>query len=112
MGLARTDGRRGLAWTAAVAAGLAWTAGLDFFFLFAIIFLSGVRKCTRQPLCCVPDKRHTANDLFPTVVYRVRFAVCYTRQSFFREFFGLCRVLLAHGKLDDSGSEEPGQNFK
>ena len=72
-------------------------AGLDgragFLFLFAIIFLPGVRKCTRQ------------RTSLPAVVYRVHFAVCYTRQSLCREFFGLYRVLLAHGKLDDSGSD-------
>ena len=34
----------------------------------------------------------------PTAVCRVPFAVCGTRQTFFRGLLGLCRVPLAHGK--------------
>ena len=62
---ASSDGRP--AWPG-LDGGIGGRAGLDgragFLFLFAIIFLPGIRKCTRQTLCRVPDKRHTAKDLF------------------------------------------------
>jgi len=104
VGLARTAGRRGLAWTAA-AAGLAWTTGLDFFFYLLLFFCRVSENAHSNLFAVCPTKGTRQTTSLPTVVYRVRFAVCYTRQSFCREFFGLCRVLLAHGKLDDSGSD-------
>ena len=98
-GLAWMDGWRGLAWTAAAA------AGLDFFFYLLLFFCRVSENAHGNFFAVCPTKGTRQMTSLPTVVYRVCFVVCYTRQTFCCEFFGLCRVLLAHGKLDDSGSE-------
>ena len=102
------DGRRGLAWVAAAAAaGLAGRQGWISFFYLLLFFCRVSENAHGNLFAMCPTKGTRQMTSLPTVVYRVRFAVCYTRQSFCREFFGLCRVLLAHGKLDDSGSARP-----
>ena len=90
-------------------AGLDGRAGFLFYLLLFFCRVSENAHGNLFAVCPTKDTRQRIS--LPTVVYRVRFAVCYTRQSFCREFFGLCReffglcrVLLAHGKLDDSGS--------
>ena len=46
---------------------------------------------TRQTVCRVPDKKHSANYCLPTNQYRVLYAECNTRQT-------VCRVPLALDK--------------
>ena len=85
-------------------------AGLDgragFLFFYLLLFFCRMSENAPGNLFTVCQTKGTRQRTsLPTVVYRVRFAVCYTRQSLCRVFFGLCRVLLAHGKLDESRSE-------
>ena len=47
-----------------VRGGVGVPSGPHGFFYLLFIFLPGVEKYTRQPLCRVPDRRHTAKDLF------------------------------------------------
>ena len=61
-------------------------------------FLPSVQFDTRQTICRVRDKKHSANSCLPTHRCRVLYAVCYTRQS-------SCRVPLALGKSTVSRSE-------
>jgi len=64
-----------------------------------------VKSSSRQSVCRVPEKRHTANMALPAAVCHVLFAVCSTRQKVCRVPFRLCRVPKAHGKAKESGSE-------
>ena len=59
---------------------------------------------SRQPLCRVPEKGHSAKPLCRQRLCRVVFAECYTRQRLRWVLSGLCRVHLALGKDPDSGS--------
>ena len=71
------------------------------------LFLPSVKFDTRQTICRVRDKKHSANSCLPTHRCRVLYVECYTRQSICRVFFGLCRVPLALGKTTVSRSEYP-----
>ena len=73
------------------------------------IFLPRVYFCrvftdTRQTVCRVPDKKHSANYCLPTNQCRVLYAECNTRQSICRVFLGVCRVPLTLGKSTVSRS--------
>jgi hypothetical protein len=50
-----------------VVAGTATAAAADVFFIFLENCLPSVSFGTRQRLCRVPDKWHTANDIFADV---------------------------------------------
>ena len=74
------------------------------FGFFSHFYFAECFSGTRQRLCRVPDKKHSANSCLLTKRYRVLYAECYTRQSSCRVFSGHCRVPLALGETTVSRS--------
>ena len=84
-------------------------------------FLPSVKFDTRQTICQVRDKKHSANSCLRTHRCRVLYAECYTRQSSCRVFLGL-KLLYpvvnggrwgkTVGQLGTRGRTAGGQAFK